>query len=190
MKSKTVPEKPLRSGVIKLNRKVRADDVMSRIRSQKESRERKRETKNILMVPQITIKNRIEERKAGIKQRLGLLDDAESDSDSRRHRKKRRGIDEELMKLLREEELDIDEDDLDLLSKKEKKRLLKKLLVQQGRVDEYEAIRKRKKHGVKKRRERMDEEQEENKESRRRINIQGRQGRREEGMFVIYYTLV
>lgn len=172
-------ENPLRTGVIKLSRHSRSDNVLSRIGIKREMRERKGEGKSILMLPQITVKNEvdIEGRKAGLKQRLGLLDDEANDSDSKKDRKRKRGIDEELMKLLREEEAEIDEEDLELLSKKEKKKLLKKLLVQQGREEEYEAIRKKKKRGFKKKKDRIDEEGD--RSSRRRINIQERLGRKE-----------
>lgn len=162
LKSSIESDNSVKSGVIKLNRSSKAEDVLSRIRLNRKVGE----SKNILMLPQITIKNEldIEQRKAGIKQRLGLLDD-----DSKRDRKKKKSLDEELMKLLNDEGANISEDDLDLLSKKEKKKLLKKLLVQQGREDEYESLRRKKKKGFKKKKEMNDDD--EDKETRRRIKL-------------------
>lgn len=187
IRSDTDTDKPSRAGVIRLNRNSKADDVMSRIRINRDLRGR--DSKNVLMVPQITIKNQydIEERKAGIKQRLGLLDDDENSNDSRKSRRKRKTIDEELMKLLREEEADIDEEDLELLSKREKKKLLKKLLAQQGREDEYEEITRKKKKKGTKRRDRGDEE--DDRGSRRRISVKERpDNKKKEGKFNLIFT--
>ncbi|KAL4225004.1 hypothetical protein ACF0H5_015699 [Mactra antiquata] len=172
LKSTVEADKPVRSGVIKLNRSSKAEDIMSRIRSNR----RVNDNKSVLMLPRITIKNEpdIEQRKAGIKQRLGLLDE---NDDSKRDRKKR-SIDDELMKLLNEEGADISEDDLDLLSKKEKKKLLKRLLIQQGREEEYEALRRKKKKGLRKKKEYYsDDEDDENGDgdTRRRIKLRDRQ---------------
>lgn len=175
----TVPEdsdKPLRSGVIKLNKSNKSKDILSRIDRHRELRGTQSENnKTLLMVPQITIKNRLEDRKTNIKHRLGLLD-AEYDSDSRKDRKRKKDIDKELMKLLEEEDADIEFDDLELLSKKEKKKLLKKLLAQQGREDEYESFKKKKKRGFRKKRERFDIDEEGDRERKRRINIKSRLG--------------
>lgn len=174
-----VPEdsdKPLRSGVIKLNKSNKSKDILSRIDRHRELRGTQSENnKTLLMVPQITIKNRLEDRKTNIKHRLGLLD-AEYDSDSRKDRKRKKDIDKELMKLLEEEDADIEFDDLELLSKKEKKKLLKKLLAQQGREDEYESFKKKKKRGFRKKRERFDIDEEGDRERKRRINIKSRLG--------------
>ena len=162
-------DKPVRSGVIQLDRgSSKSSDIFSRLQKSRESRGRLSENR-VLMVPRITIKNRTEDRKLDIKQRLGLLESNDSDS----KKKKKKDLDKELIRLLSEEDVDIDFDDLELLSKKEKKKLLKKLLIQQGREEEYEAFtsKKKKKHKSKR---------DEDGDRQRKINIKGRTGKTEE----------
>lgn len=143
-------QRPL-GGVVRLSRHGDEGQITREVRGIIQSRRHKKP----LVVPQITINNRVdvEERKSDIKQRLGLLDDDEN-SDGVRKRKKKETLDSELFRLLQEENVDIEESEMDLLTKKEKKKLLKKLLAQQGREHEYEALKKRKKKSSKKKKDR------------------------------------
>ncbi|KAH3864607.1 hypothetical protein DPMN_027629 [Dreissena polymorpha] len=126
------------------------------------------------MVPQITIKNQFveeEKKKISLKERLGLVDPNDYGSESRKDRKKKRDLDEELMKLIEEEDIDVTYEELQELSKRDKKKLLKKLLQQQGREAEYEEFRKKKKKSIKKKKERS--ENDESDSQNRRIKIKG-----------------
>ncbi|XP_052799943.1 zinc finger CCCH domain-containing protein 11A-like [Mya arenaria] len=163
-------EKPVRSGVIKLAKSSKQDEIMSRSRLSRERNIRESGSKNILMVPQITIQNKsVGDRALSLKQRLGLIGEDSNDSDFRKGKKKKRDLDEDIMQLIEEEQMDIDIDidEISLLSKKDKKKLLKKLLVQAGREDEYDLYKKKKKRGIRKKKEKDDE----GRGKKRKINI-------------------
>ncbi|XP_052263757.1 uncharacterized protein LOC127866930 isoform X2 [Dreissena polymorpha] len=173
-----------RSGVIKLSKVSNKGSVLSRIGKIGDNQKSrgKIENKNILMVPQITIKNQFveeEKKKISLKERLGLVDPNDYGSESRKDRKKKRDLDEELMKLIEEEDIDVTYEELQELSKRDKKKLLKKLLQQQGREAEYEEFRKKKKKSIKKKKERS--ENDESDSQNRRIKIKGDSGRVSEG---------
>jgi len=158
------------SGVVKLTKSDKGRDIFSRIGLNRETRT-ERGSKSVLLLPQITIKNKsIEDRTLSIKQKLGLIDDASNDSDYTRRKKKKISLDEEIMNLIEYEnmDIDIDIDEVRLLSKKDKKRLLKKLLAELGREDEYELYKKKKKRSSKKKKSHSEDDGGNN---RRQINV-------------------
>ncbi|WAR01768.1 ZC11A-like protein [Mya arenaria] len=110
-------------------------------------------------------------KKRSIKDRLGVRPsgDNENEKPVRKGKKKKRDLDEDIMQLIEEEQMDIDIDidEISLLSKKDKKKLLKKLLVQAGREDEYDLYKKKKKRGIRKKKEKDDE----GRGKKRKINI-------------------
>ena len=165
--------KPLRSGIIRLNR-GRGNTVKGEVRVTRnlEGVRNYKERDNVPLLPRITIHNKMEERKTSIKERLGLLD---LENEEGRKNRKWKEIDEELSNLLQEEDVDIEESELELLTKKEKKKLLKKLLTSQGREDDYDYIVRKKKKRVKRKEKDFDEDSVEE-DRGRRINVKSRSG--------------